>query len=464
VPFKLLATGEAPLGDASVIVDEFPSTVVDPAAGAEIHVPGTADGILLKPNDAQSVRFHAKKGQRLIVEVNARRIGSRVDSVLEILDSAGKPVPQVVLRSTARVFSTFRDHEAASPGIRLESWDELAIDNFLYADGELMRVFALPKGPDDDCQFYQSGGQRLGFLGTTPNAHAQGCPMYKVEFHPPGSTFPPNGLPVFALDYRNDDGGAGYGKDSRIAFDVPADGLYQARVSDARGTGGPTHAYRLTVRPPRPDFTVSFTPTSPTVWKGGAVPLNVNVTRLDGFEGPIRVKLDGLPPGFSAPASTIDAHQLSTTLALFAEPAATVPANATFKLIAAAIIDGKENVHEAAGGMPKLLEPGDLSTTTRQSTVSIKPGHETRLIVDVKRLGDFKGRVPVEVRGLPHGVRVLNIGLNGILITERDASREIVIYAEPWVQPMTAPIVVLARSERKGTEHAAKAVLLQVEK
>src|SRR6185437_5890087 len=107
-------------------------------------------------------------------------------------------------------------------------------------------------------------------------------PLYKVEFHPPGRTFPPNGLPVFALNYRNDDGGPGYGKDSRLFFEAPADGLYQARVSDARGAGGPAHAYRLTVRPPRPDFTVSFSPTSPAVWRGGAIPVTVNATRLDG--------------------------------------------------------------------------------------------------------------------------------------------------------------------------------------
>ena len=63
--------------------------------------------------------------------------------------------------------------------------------------------------------------------------------------------------------------------------------------------------------------------------------------------------------------------------------------------------------------------------------------------------GKFAGRVPIEVKGLPHGVRVLNIGLNGILITEREKSREVVLYAEPWVKPLERPIVVFAR--REGT-------------
>ncbi|MFO0803678.1 MAG: hypothetical protein U0791_11250 [Gemmataceae bacterium] len=455
---------EKPLGNLDVVADEFPSVIVDPANGAELRVPGTADGILLKPNESQTIRFTAKKGERLIVEVNARRLGSPLDSVIEILDAAGKPVPRAVLRSTARVWSTFRDHDAANPGIRLESWNELGIDDLLYGDGELMKIFALPKGPDDDCQFYTARGQRLGFLGTTPNAHAQGCPLYKVEVHPPGRTFPPNGLPVFDIAYRNDDGGEGYGKDSRLFFDPPADGTYQVKIADGRGAGGPTHSYRLTVRPPRPDFSIGFAPGTPTVWKGGAVPVGITASRTDGYDGPIRVKLEGLPAGFSSPEGVIEAGQASTALALFAEASASVPADAKFKVTATASINGKGVSHEVNGGPLKLSDPGDVIATTRQNSVSVQPGKETRLTVDIERRGDFKGRVPVEVRGLPHGVRVLNIGLNGILITERDTSREIVIYAEPWVQPMSAPFVVLARSERKGTEHAAKAVVLNVEK
>jgi hypothetical protein len=47
-------------------------------------------------------------------------------------------------------------------------------------------------------------------------------------------------------------------------------------------------------------------------------------------------------------------------------------------------------------------------------------------------------------------------------VTERDTSREIVLYAEPWVKPTDHPILIVARSERKGTEHAAKAVVLKV--
>ena len=142
--------------------------------------------------------------------------------------------------------------------------------------------------------------------------------MYKVTIHPPGTTFPPNGFPVITLPYRNDDGGPGYGKDSRLVFDPPADGEYRVRVGDAGGQGGAGYGYRLTVRPPRPDFRVSLAPAAPAVWKGGAVPVTVNVERLDGFDGQIDVRLENLPPGFSAPATNVLSEDSSTAVALSA--------------------------------------------------------------------------------------------------------------------------------------------------
>ena len=110
---------------------------------------------------------------------------------------------------------------------------------------------------------------------TAPEAHAIDSAVYKVQIHPPGAKLSPNGLPVAHLYYRNDDGGPGYGKDSRLFFDPPADGTYQVRVADARGLGGPAFAYRLTVRPPRPDFAVAVSRQSPSVWRGGAIPTPV---------------------------------------------------------------------------------------------------------------------------------------------------------------------------------------------
>jgi WD40 repeat protein len=464
LPLDVKFGGESALGAPVVVVGEFPE-VLPSSKDHAVAVPGTANGRIDKAGQTQTWRFQAKKGERLILEVHAARLGSPLDSTIEVLDALGRPLPQALLRCLARTYVTFRDHDSRGPGIRMESWSEFRVNDWVLVGGELLRIRALPRNPDDDCQFFAEQGQRLGFLGTTPTFQSQNTPMYKVSIHPPGTKLPANGLPLVALNWRNDDGGPGFGKDSRLVFDPPADGLYQVRVGDARGEGGKAHAYRLTVRPPRPDFTVSFSPTAPVVTRGGATALRVNVQRIDEFDGPIALELLDLPTGFEAPRTDVPAGENNTVFALHASEKATVPAKQSpLRLRAKATIAGKEVVREVVGGVPRLVGPGDIVTTTEQSEVTLAPGGEVKVTVTVQRRDPKVGRIPLDVQGLPHGVRVLDVGLNGILITPGETRRTFVLYAEPWVRPMSHPFVVLARREDRGTEYAARSVLLRVGK
>src|SRR5205823_10922787 len=105
----------------------------------------------------------------------------------------------------------------------------------------------------------------VGFLGTTPDHHPIGQALYKVEIHPPGTTFPAGGVPPVTIHYRNDDGGAGFFKDSRLTFEAPADGAHIARVEDVRGLGGDQFGYHLVIRRPRPDFRLSLNIDNPSI-------------------------------------------------------------------------------------------------------------------------------------------------------------------------------------------------------
>jgi hypothetical protein len=448
------------------VVGEFAEAVatsVDFRSPTVLPTPVTVNGWVGHPGATDLWRFSARKGQPLVLEVQARRLGSPLDSYIEILDASGRPVPRAVLRCVARTYITFRDHDSLTPSIRLEAWSELAMKDYVWVGNQLLRIWELPRNPDDDCQFYSKGGQRVGYLDTTPTQISLGLPMYKVTIHPPGTTFPPTGFPVIGLDYRNDDGGAGFGKDSRLTFDPPADGEYQVRVGDSRNLGGPNFAYRLTIRPPRPSFTITFEPKAPAVWRGAALPVSVTADRIDGFDGPIEVELVSLPAGFSAPRTTIPAGENSTALALWADANAGTPAGApAWKLVARAAVGGQTIEQVAAGGPLKVADSAEVATTTHEAEVTVRPGQQVWMTARIERRKGFKGRVPLDVRGLPHGVRVLDIGLNGILITEKETSRAFAIYAEPWVKTQTHPFVVLARDEGKGTEFAAKSVLLHI--
>src|SRR5207253_6382676 len=92
-----LDVGPGVLGKARIIVGEWPEVLKQTL----IRTPGTANGRIETENQKDTWPFQARKGQRLIVEVNARRIGSRLDSVIEILDNNDQPVPRALLRSCA---------------------------------------------------------------------------------------------------------------------------------------------------------------------------------------------------------------------------------------------------------------------------------------------------------------------------------------------------------------------------
>ena len=278
-------------------------------------------------------------------------LGSPLDSIIEILDAKGQPLPRAVLRCLSKTVRHLPRSRLGRPGIRIETWNELAINDYLLVGGELMRINELPKNPDDDCQFFV----REAASGSATSARRRrttrmGQPMYKVAIHPPGTTFPPNGLPVVTLYYRNDDGGPGFGKDSRLVFDPPADGEYQVRVGDARGQGGPLYAYRLTVRPPRPSFNVTFSPTAPAVRKGGAVPdhgqrrPHRRLRRADrGAAGEPAARLQR--PGDDH-SGRREQHELRPLRRADGDRAGRA---SPLKLTARAMIDGKDVVREAVG-------------------------------------------------------------------------------------------------------------------
>ncbi len=95
--------------------------------------------------------------------------------------------------------------------------------------------------------------------------------------------------------------------------------------------------------------------------------------------------------------------------------------------------------------------------------VQLQPGGSTQITIRIERRNGFKGRIPLEVRGLPYGVQVTDVGLNGILITERDMVRTFTLKAEPWVKPGQVPLVVVAKREGKGTEHGSPTIMLHID-
>ena len=467
----------------------------EPAVAQVLAISSTVNGRIWTRETAASAgvaradqdffRFTARKGQKLVLDVTAQQLGSPLDSIIEVLDAEGRVVPRAAIRCVAQTEIALNDPDSDRRSMRLATWNELAVNDYLLIGDELLQIASLPTHPDDDVQLMRYRAGRLTLLDTSARNHSVGEAVYKVQIHPPGTRFEPNGMPAFQIDYVNDDGGARFGgKDSRLHFEAPADGDYFVRLRDVRGLDGERYAYRLTVREPAPDFEVTFDPKSFNIPRGGRVSVTVTADRKDGFDDAIDVELRDLPAGLTATSGRIPAGAAATVLMLAAAEDAAferqkatlpsmyptaghatrgasaapsvsgtydVPGVVALKLVGRATIDGRSVSHEAETteliGVIALTPKPDLVVTTDAKRIEVTSGREVTLTVTVERHNGFTGRVPISVMNLPHGVRVDDVGLNGVMITEQETSRVIHIVAEPWVQAQTQALLIVGRVE-----------------
>jgi hypothetical protein len=113
--------------------------------------------------------------------------------------------------------------------------------------------------------------------------------------------------------------------------------------------------------------------------------------------------------------------------------------------------------------LASVIPPPDVVVTTEVKQISLEPGKEITVTLHVERQNGFKGRVPCSVQNLPPGVRVVNIGLNGVLVTESQSSRTFTLRAEEWAKPVSQPIYVVGQVEsNSSTMHPSAPLLLTV--
>jgi len=454
----MLAIGEYP----EILEREGPRRNDTPQTAQRVPVPVTINGVIAggmterNQPDRDYFLFSATKGQRLKLEVMAQRLGSPLDSVIEVLDRQGRPIERAVLRAVAETSLTLRDAESTQGSFRILSYAGIHVNDYLYTGNELLRVATLPRGPDEDIFFVTASGRRLGYLDTTPSSVPLNAPVYRVEIHEPGATFPPNGMPVAHLYYRNDDAqGAGATRDSLIHFTAPETADYLVRISDARDTEDDRFAYRLTIGEELPDFSLTANPANPNVPRGGSVGVQVTANRIDGFNGAINVKMEGLPAGVTASAGVIAPGQETAFLQLTADADAEIAHPADIHVVG---FSGPL-MHEADSSdrlrLLALAPPPDVKVWIETPAVTLAPGGTTKVSVRIERAKGFTGRVPVEIRNLPPGVRIPDIGLNGVLINEGETSRAFELVAEDWAAPVTQPIFAVARVETRSPTAAA---------
>jgi hypothetical protein len=453
------------------VVEAEPNNGTDSAM--QLTLPAKVTGLVSDEQDGPDedwFRIQAKAGEQWVLEVDAARSKSTLDSVVEIRDRNGAPVPRAVLQAVRDSYFTFRGKDSTTSGdFRLQNWEEMELNEYLYCQGEVVKLWLYPRGPDSGYIVYPGFGSRHAFFDTTATAHALHEPCYVVQAHSPGTKLIPNGLPVFEIFYENDDDSQRrLGSDSRLTFTAPADGEYFVRLRDVRGFEGESHTYTLAIRQRNPDYKVTLHGANPTVNAGSGKEFEVRTERLDDFNGQIQIQIDNVPAGYDATSPlVIEAGQVRAYGVLYANTDAkelTEEEWKAVKITASAAIGETEVLHDvnslgvvklaAASKVTARVVPTDTGAAApsldQPWVLQIRPGQTVFAKVVVDR-GEFEGRISFgnesSGRNLPHGVYVDNIGLNGLLIVEGKSEREFQITAAKWVTKGTRLFHLVANVE-----------------
>ncbi len=440
--------------EKNVVEEKEPNS--NPMDAMPVKLTVEVKGAIAKRGDVDYFRFAARAGEEWVVETNAARSKSPLDSKVSVLRANGDPIERVRLQAVRESWLTFRGKDSKTSGdFRVHNWRQMELNEYLYVNGEVVKLWLYPRGPDSGFNVYPGTGSRRTYFDTSAKAHPLGQPCYTVEPLPSGSQPLANGLPVFSIYYENDDESQQrWGRDSQLFFTAPEDGEYLVKVEDVRGFGGEKFNYTLTIRPRKPDFTIKVggnLKPSP----GSGQEFTVTASRLDGFEGEIRVDLSGIPEGFTATNPiVIEAGHNKAMGVVFAEADAKDPegdAAKASKLTAIATIRG-EAVKRVVGSLGEIGLGGKakLRVELPQDEYVIAPGETISTSVRLIRDG-FNDQVRFgnedSGRNLPHGIYVDNIGLSGLLVVRGQNEREFMITAAPWVPETTRQFHLRAKAE-----------------
>ncbi|MFO0880077.1 MAG: PPC domain-containing protein [Gemmataceae bacterium] len=218
------------------------------------------------------------------------------------------------------------------------------------------------------------------------------------------------------LVLSNDDSN---GKDPALIFNPTADGDYTLRIRDLHSKGGPTFVYHIEAELARPDFTATCDGDKAMIGPGARTAWFVQVARLHGFTGPVKIEVQGLPEGVTVNPLTIQPQQTQGVLVFSAASSAQVGA-ANIQLVATGThmvgersetltrpVLVQQEIYFPGGGRGlfdvkmqtvAVTGPSDIQDIVVSPTqIVLKPGEEVKLDIEVKRRADFDKGVTLDI-------------------------------------------------------------------
>ena len=206
--------------------------------------------------------------------------------------------------------------------------------------------------------------------------------------------------------------------DARIDWNFEETGKYSIAIRDLNNQGGETYPYRLNIRPLEPDCELSVVALdnrnlsspmdNPRVSRGSSVTLQVDVTRLDQFAGPIRLLCPDLPKTFDVSPTIVEAAQNRAMLTI------TAPSDAPLGLMPVSIVGvcavgGRQIERNATPSriLLTVMDAPEFTLTLAEIGLSAVHNKKVDLHVMASRRDNFIGPIALSVSGLPNRVSAL---------------------------------------------------------
>jgi hypothetical protein len=202
------------------------------------------------------------------------------------------------------------------------------------------------------------------------------------------------------------------GKDAGLVFTPPADGDYVVRVRDLNNKGGDGFVYFLEMDFARPDFTIKCDPSKAMIGPGSRTAWYVQVARSNGFAGPVKVTVHGLPAGVTVNPLTIPANMTQGCLVVSADATAKVDAAIITVVGMGDGIERKavavEEIYLPGGGRGRfdagmqavaVTAPSDvLQVKVKKNEIVLKPGEEAKIDVELVRREGLTAGLTLDVQ------------------------------------------------------------------
>lgn len=457
----------------------------DSAASAPI-VDGSAvlNGRIAAPGDVDVWRFTAAKGERLEFEVRAARLGSPLDAVIEIRDTAGKSLANADDiaggQTDARLSFTAPTDGEFSVNVR-DQFDSRGDGRFAYRlylrrSDRIEPSFTLNL-PADALTVNRGGEAKLKITAERLHGFA-GAIRLTVQDLPEGV----KAEEVEITDKKND---------ATILFKATADArvdqhrlkilgraewedrqLETVATTAATTLGDPAmDRLWLAVAMPTPfqvigDFETKYAA------RGSTYVRHFRLERGD-YAGPLTVRLAERQvrhlQGVSGPTINVPADANEFDYPIHLPPWMEIGRTSRTCVMAVGTVkdeQGRDHTvsytsHAQNDQIIVLVDPGQLAVRLERTSILAAPGGEVLLPIQVERGQDLAGPVRVELLIPPHIAGLTSPAIE--LASEESAAQLSLTFDAPKCGPFNQPLIVRATGSRDGLPYTAEAELEIVE-